>query len=148
MALEAGRRLQRIYPGLHVVGTEAPPFRDPSPEEHEALLSSIRESAPDLLFVAFGQPKGEFWLSENLDALGVPVGVQVGASLDFIAGRVPRAPFLLQKIGLEWAYRMWREPSRLAPRYARNAGFILKMMARDAMRAASPRSPRGPGASP
>lgn len=141
VAEEAGRRLEALYPGLRVVGAESPPFREPSAEEHEASLSRIRESGADLLFVAFGQPKGEFWLSENLASTGVPVGVQVGASLDFVAGRVPRAPRWLQRAGLEWAYRTWREPSRLAPRYARNAAFLLRMLARDARRALAPPSP-------
>lgn len=145
VAQEAGRRLEQLYPGLRIVGTEAPPFRDLSAEEHEGLLGRIRDSGPDLLFVAFGQPKGEFWLAENLDALGIPVGVQVGASLDFVAGRVPRAPRVLQKIGFEWAYRMWREPARLAPRYARNAAFILKMLARDARLALGRNAPRSTG---
>ena len=136
VAQEAARRLESLYPGLRIVGAEAPPFRPLSAEEHEALLGRIRLAVPDLLFVAFGQPKGEFWLAENLPALGDVVGVQVGASLDFVAGRVLRAPRLVQRIGMEWAYRMWREPSRLAPRYAQNAAFILKRLAGDAARLA------------
>jgi N-acetylglucosaminyldiphosphoundecaprenol N-acetyl-beta-D-mannosaminyltransferase len=141
VAEAAGRRLEILYPGLRIVGIEAPPFRAPTPGEHEALLHRIRRAAPDLLFVAFGQPKGEYWLSENLPALGDVVGVQVGASLDFVAGRIPRAPRLVQKIGMEWGYRMWREPSRLAPRYARNAAFILRSLARDARHAGKAPSP-------
>src|SRR5262249_59669733 len=66
--------------------------------------------------------------------LRVPVCVQIGASLDFVAGRVRRAPRHLQRLGLEWAYRMWLEPARLAPRYARNALFLLSMVARDLIR--------------
>ena len=135
VAEAAGRRLEELYPGLRIVGAEAPPFRPLSPDEHEALLARIRLAAPHFLFVAFGQPKGEFWLSDNLPTLGDVVGVQVGASLDFVAGRVPRAPRLVQRMGMEWAYRMWREPSRLAPRYARNAAFILRMLTRDARHA-------------
>jgi N-acetylglucosaminyldiphosphoundecaprenol N-acetyl-beta-D-mannosaminyltransferase len=131
VAVEAAEALSRRFPGLRIVGTEAPAIREVSAEEHDALLERIRAARPDLLFVAFGQPKGEFWIAQHLQSLGVPVCVQVGASLDFVAGRVSRAPRQLQKLGLEWAYRMWLEPARLAPRYARNAWFLLGMIARD-----------------
>ncbi len=126
VAEEAARRLVARYPGLQIVGTECPPFREPTPEEEEALVDRIRAARPDLLFVAFGQPKGERWIVRHLDRLGVPVSVQVGASLDFAAGRVRRAPRWMQKTGLEWAFRLWLEPRRLAGRYARNAWFILR----------------------
>ena len=91
VAEQAAQRLVERYPGLQIVGTECPPFREPTPDEEEALLDRIRRAAPDLLFVAFGQPKGERWIIRHLEGLGVPVSVQVGASLDFAAGRVRRA---------------------------------------------------------
>jgi N-acetylglucosaminyldiphosphoundecaprenol N-acetyl-beta-D-mannosaminyltransferase len=134
----AAQNLCRRYPGLQVVGVEAPPFRDLSADEEAALLARIRAARPDMLFVAFGQPKGEVWLARNHQALGVPVCVQVGATLDFIAGRVPRAPRFLQRVGLEWAYRLYQEPGRLFTRYARNAAFLLRMFARDAVLGTSP----------
>ena len=81
-----------------------------------------------MLFVAFGQPKGELWLAENVQALGVPACVQIGGSLDFLAGRVRRAPPWVQGLGLEWVYRIYREPERLASRYVRDAYFALKML--------------------
>jgi N-acetylglucosaminyldiphosphoundecaprenol N-acetyl-beta-D-mannosaminyltransferase len=143
VAEEAAEALCRRFPGLRIVGTEAPPFHEPTAEEHDELLGRIRAARPDLLFVAFGQPKGERWIARHSQALGVPVCVQVGASLDFVAGRVPRAPRRLQKLGLEWAYRMWLEPSRLAPRYARNARFLLGMIARDLAQGVGDRLPGG-----
>jgi N-acetylglucosaminyldiphosphoundecaprenol N-acetyl-beta-D-mannosaminyltransferase len=153
VADEAAEVLRRRYPDLQIAGTASPPFREISAEEHAALLDQIRAARPDLLFVAFGQPKGEFWIARHLQSLGVPVCVQIGASLDFIAGRVRRAPRQLQNLGLEWAYRMWLEPFRLGPRYARNAWFLLSMVARDLMqgigesvsgpRAPSPAAPAG-----
>jgi N-acetylglucosaminyldiphosphoundecaprenol N-acetyl-beta-D-mannosaminyltransferase len=136
VAVEAAERLVERYPGLLIVGVECPPFRQPTPEEEKALFDRIRQARPDLLLVAFGQPKGERWIARHLDELGVPVSIQVGASLDFAAGRIRRAPRWMQKSGLEWAYRLWLEPRRLAGRYARNAWFIGRMMAR------SHRSPR------
>jgi N-acetylglucosaminyldiphosphoundecaprenol N-acetyl-beta-D-mannosaminyltransferase len=131
VAERAAEVLSQHDPDLCIVGTESPPFRALSAGEHTALLDRIRAARPDLLFVAFGQPKGEFWIAEHFLALGIPVCVQVGASLDFVAGRVRRAPRRLQNLGLEWAFRMWLEPSRLAPRYARNAWFIVNMVTRD-----------------
>ena len=80
--------------------------------------------------MAFGQPKGERWIIRHLEGLGVPVSVQVGASLDFAAGRVRRAPRWMQKSGLEWVFRLSLEPQRLAGRYARNAWFIFRRMIR------------------
>ncbi len=98
---EASRRLTERYPGLRIVGTECPPHRGMSADEEAALLERIRQARPDLLFVAFGQPKGERWIMRHLDTLGVPVCVQVGASLEFAAGRVRRAPLWMQKTGFE-----------------------------------------------
>ena len=87
----------------------------------------LREWA--LLLVAFGQPKGERWIDANYRSLGVPVCVQVGASLDFAAGRVRRAPRWLQRSGLEWAYRLALEPRRLFGRYFQNGMFLLGRLA-------------------
>jgi N-acetylglucosaminyldiphosphoundecaprenol N-acetyl-beta-D-mannosaminyltransferase len=115
------------------VGTLAPPFRQLSPGEQEEVITRVRKARPDLLFAALGQPKGELWLYENVQALGVPVCAQIGASLDFAAGRVPRAPRLVQQVGLEWVYRLYREPRRLFLRYVRNALFISRMLALDAI---------------
>ena len=133
VAEEAARRLRDRYPGLRVVGTECPPFREPTPEEESALIDRIRAAKADILFVAFGQPKGERWIVRHLSRLEVPVSVQVGASLDFAALRVRRAPRWMQKTGLEWAFRLGLEPRRLFVRYARNAWFIARMVSRDLM---------------
>ena len=131
VAEQAAARLVERYPGLLIAGTECPPFRELSAGEHAALLDRIRAARPDILFVAFGQPKGELWLLENFEALGVPLGVQIGASIDFAAGRFRRAPVWVQKMGMEWAYRTLQEPRRLLPRYARNAAFIGGQVARE-----------------
>jgi N-acetylglucosaminyldiphosphoundecaprenol N-acetyl-beta-D-mannosaminyltransferase len=133
VADEAAEALHRCFPDLQIAGTASPPFRELNTEEHAELLDRVRAARPDLLFVAFGQPKGELWIARHFQSLSIPVCVQIGASLDFVAGRVRRAPLHLQRLGLEWAYRMWLEPSRLAPRYARNALFLLSMVARDLM---------------
>ncbi len=126
----AAEVLRERYPGIAIVGVEAPEIGK-SPEEEEALIGRIRAARPDILFAALGQPKGERWIAANREALGVPVSVQVGASIDFVAGRLRRAPRWMQKTGLEWVFRMAQEPRRLAPRYARTILFLSRMLGRD-----------------
>ncbi|QDV39627.1 WecB/TagA/CpsF family glycosyltransferase [Tautonia plasticadhaerens] len=144
VAEQASRTLARLYPGLTVAGVCCPPFRPLADDERAALVSEIRDARPDLLFVAFGQPKGERWIREHLEELGVPVCVQVGASLEFVAGRVRRAPRWVQRIGLEWAWRIGTDPARLAPRYARNAAFLLRKALADFRRGRAPEPDPGP----
>jgi N-acetylglucosaminyldiphosphoundecaprenol N-acetyl-beta-D-mannosaminyltransferase len=134
VAEEAAQQLQVCYPELQVVGTDCPPYRELTTEEQTELIARIRSVRPDLLIVAYTMPKGERWLAANLAALGVPVAVNVGAAIDFAAGRVHRAPRWMQAAGLEWAFRLALEPRRLFARYARNAWFILRMVVRDLAR--------------
>ncbi|MEL6896435.1 MAG: WecB/TagA/CpsF family glycosyltransferase, partial [Planctomycetota bacterium] len=124
-------RLTELYPGLQVAGVEAPPFRELTPQEQEEQDDRIRKSGADILLVAFGQPKGERWISQHHQRLGVPVSMQVGASFDFVANRARRAPKWIQRIGMEWAHRMMSDPARLLPRYAANAKFLCIAMWRD-----------------
>ena len=131
VAEQAAENLQRRYAGLSIAGIEAPELGRLSPEEEKRLIARIRQSRADLLLVALGQPKGELWLAEHCEQLGVPVGVQLGASLDFVAGRVRRAPRWMQRTGLEWCYRIWREPRRMVPRYWQDACFLLRMLGHD-----------------
>lgn len=137
-ASEAAERLQQRSPGLVVAGVECPPFRPLTESEEGELIARIRDSRADLLFVAFGQPKGERWIRKNLDRLGVPACVQVGASFEFVAGKVRRAPRWVQRIGMEWAWRIGTDPVRLGPRYARNAAFLLRMALGDLRRGPGP----------
>lgn len=123
--------LCELYPGLDVAGVHSPPYKKLSPDEHEHQLAQIRAARPDILLVAFGQPKGEKWIRENAAAIGVPVSIQVGASFDFAAGRVKRAPLWAQRLGLEWAHRMMSDPMRLVPRYYRNAMFLATTLVRE-----------------
>ena len=126
VAAEAARRLCDRYPGLTVVGIEVPPFRHLSPAEEAGLFARVRAAKPDLLIGAFSQPFGEKWLAANVSKLGVPACVQLGASLDFVAGRVKRCPPLVARLGLEWAFRFAVEPLRLGGRYFRNGWFLLR----------------------
>ncbi|MDZ4852254.1 MAG: WecB/TagA/CpsF family glycosyltransferase [Pirellulaceae bacterium] len=135
VALEAASRLKEIYPNVKIVGAECPPFRRTTVAEHERLCQRIRDAKPDILLVAFGQPKGEFWIDENYQDLGVPLSIQLGASFDFITGKAKRAPVWMQKFGLEWLYRTLRDPRRLLPRYSKNAWFLCKTIRNEILEA-------------
>lgn len=81
--------------------------------ENNQVLQIINTAQPDILFVAFGMGKQEKWISENLSKLpSVKIAMGVGGSFDYISGKVPRAPLLMRKIGLEWLYRLWQQPTR------------------------------------
>jgi N-acetylglucosaminyldiphosphoundecaprenol N-acetyl-beta-D-mannosaminyltransferase len=143
VAAQAGRRLCARYPGLQVVGTECPSLEQLSAQEEVALIARIRAAKPDILLVAFGQPKGERWIHRHVDELSVPVSIQVGASLDFAAGMIRRAPRWMQKTGLEWTFRVALEPRRLFWRYVSDAWFLARIFARHLRRPASERGTLG-----
>jgi N-acetylglucosaminyldiphosphoundecaprenol N-acetyl-beta-D-mannosaminyltransferase len=109
VAEAAGRRLQELAPGLQIAGTYA---GSPAPAEKEAILERIRVAQADVLCVAYGAPGQELWIARNLARLPVAVAIGVGGAYDFISGRQRRAPQIMQRAGLEWAYRLYREPWR------------------------------------
>lgn len=127
----AAETLKRFFPELKIAGTYSPPFRQLSPEEHQQMLARIRDAGTDILLVAFGQPKGELWIYDNLEQLGVPLSIQLGASFDFLAGTAKRAPKFWQVIGCEWLYRAFSDPKRLLPRYGKNISFLARLMFQD-----------------
>ena len=129
VAEAAAKTLAERYSGLKIAGVHSPPFRPLSDQENDAMVAAIRDSNADILFVAFGQPKGEKWIDSNLKQLGVPVCVQIGASFDFVAGGVSRAPRWIQAAGMEWLYRLAQEPKRLFGRYFSNGLFLLRALA-------------------
>ena len=120
--------LVKRYPKLQIAGVQSPPYRKQSEAEQQAQQDAIISSQADILLVAFGQPKGERWIHQHYEKLGVPVSIQVGATFDFVAGTAKRAPKLWQQFGLEWAYRMMSDPGRLVPRYMSNAWFLSLAM--------------------
>lgn len=124
----------KIAPGIQVVGSFAPPFREQSEEEVEAVISDIRAAKPDLLWVGIGMPKQELWMYRVRDKLPGVALLGVGASFDFIAGRVAQAPAILQKYGLEWAFRLSQEPRRLWRRYLWNNPAYLVLCAGQVLR--------------
>lgn len=132
VAEAAARRLADAYPGVQVCGSFSPvPADYPFPKNVEsAIVERIREAKPDILLVAFGSPKQDLWIHDHLQSLDVPVAVGVGACLDFLAGRVHRAPAFLQRFGLEWLYRLLQEPRRLWRRYLLDdLPFLVEILA-------------------
>ena len=123
--------LVRRYPGLNVAGIDCPPYGfEIVSNENEKVLQRIRTAAPDLLFVALGTPKQEYWTAHNLSELKVAVAIPVGAAFEMIAGLVPRAPRWLQSIGMEWLFRLVLEPRRLWRRYLIGNPRFIRLLAR------------------
>jgi N-acetylglucosaminyldiphosphoundecaprenol N-acetyl-beta-D-mannosaminyltransferase len=116
----AGQRLTERHPGLRVVGTYSPPIGPLKRRENDRILRMIRDAAPDFVFVALGAPRQDEWIQAHLDELNVPVAMGVGCVFDLLAGVSRRAPTWMQATGLEWAYRLGREPRRLWRRYIVN----------------------------
>jgi N-acetylglucosaminyldiphosphoundecaprenol N-acetyl-beta-D-mannosaminyltransferase len=108
------------FPGLQIVGIYEPPFRPLLPEESEQLAVQVRAAKPDIIWVGLSTPKQEKFMAEYIERLDTTLMIGVGAAFDFHSGRVPQAPRWMQRSGLEWFYRLCREPRRLAGRYLRN----------------------------
>lgn len=148
VAARAAQRLAREIPGLVVAGARDGYF--PADDE-AAVAAEVRAARADVLLVALGNPRQEFWLDRHLAATGARLGVGVGAFLDFAAGRVPRAPAWMSALGIEWVYRLAQEPGRLWRRYVLgNPRFVARVArervsrgARRKDRAASVRSSAG-----
>jgi N-acetylglucosaminyldiphosphoundecaprenol N-acetyl-beta-D-mannosaminyltransferase len=115
---KAVANLRVQYPGLIIAGHYAPPFKPLLDMDHKEIARRIREAKPDFLFVSFGCPKAEKWFGMHYRSLGVPVGIGLGATIDFLAGQVKRAPHWMRRTGTEWIFRMVQEPRRLLRRYA------------------------------
>ncbi|HVV17409.1 MAG TPA: WecB/TagA/CpsF family glycosyltransferase [Polyangia bacterium] len=110
--------LRERHPGLTICGTASPMIDlKADPETRRAIGRQIAETRPDLVLVCFGAPKQEIFCDDNRDILTPAVMVCVGAGIDFVAGTARRAPAWISKLGMEWAYRLAREPRRLAGRY-------------------------------
>jgi len=117
--------LRQRYPGVKIVGGYSPPFRALTDEETDRLIDDINGCGADVVWVGIGQPKQEKWMADFRDRLDPPVLIGVGAAFDFHAGLVPQAPDWMQRMGLEWLYRLAHEPRRLWRRYLRyNPRFI------------------------
>ncbi len=119
--------LRRQFPDIQIVGAYSPPFRPLTGAEERDIKQMIEDARPDLLWVALGGPKQEFWMAKQLGALRVPVMLGVGAAFDFHSGNRPWAPPVIRKLGLEWAYRMVTGERRV---FIRNAKCVPRMAIR------------------
>jgi N-acetylglucosaminyldiphosphoundecaprenol N-acetyl-beta-D-mannosaminyltransferase len=122
--------LRQRFPGIKIVGGYSPPHRPLTGEERNVVLGEINSSHADVVWVGIGVPKQEKWMAEMRENLDAPVLIGVGAAFDFHAGLIPQAPAYIQDAGLEWAYRLAREPRRLWRRYLRYNPRFLGAFAR------------------
>jgi N-acetylglucosaminyldiphosphoundecaprenol N-acetyl-beta-D-mannosaminyltransferase len=119
--LEAAvKNVREKHPDLKIAGHYSPPYAPLLEMDHEDICRRINETKPDICLVAFGCPKQEKWSWMNRGRLDVPMSVGVGATIDFLAGNIKRAPKWIGLIGMEWFYRMLQEPKRLVKRYAKD----------------------------
>jgi N-acetylglucosaminyldiphosphoundecaprenol N-acetyl-beta-D-mannosaminyltransferase len=130
---QAVARLRQRYPDLDLAGWENGYFDDGA---IPAVCERIRRSGADMLFVAMSSPRKELFLDEYGPNLGVPFAMGVGGAIDVVAGRTRRAPAALQRLGLEWFYRLAQEPRRLAPRYVPTNGRFAGLLGRELLRQA------------
>jgi N-acetylglucosaminyldiphosphoundecaprenol N-acetyl-beta-D-mannosaminyltransferase len=126
IAETARENLQNTYPAIQIVETHA---GTPRAEDENEIIKKINSSEPDLLFVAYGAPKQEFWIHRNLKKLKtVKVAIGVGGAFDFIAGKRKRAPQWMQKTGTEWLFRLIQQPSRIKRIYKATIKFPLTIL--------------------
>lgn len=104
------------HPGLNVVGTVSPPFGVWPEEDNRRLVQAVKDSGAKLLWLGVSAPKQEVWAYEHVAELGIPVAC-VGAAFNFNSGLAKRAPHIMQRAGIEWMYRLWREPDLMWRRY-------------------------------
>jgi N-acetylglucosaminyldiphosphoundecaprenol N-acetyl-beta-D-mannosaminyltransferase len=109
VAETAKQNLERQYPGIKIVGTHDGYFNQ---QDEQRVIEEINKTNPDILFVCLGMSKQEKWIYHNRDKLNTKVCMGIGGSLDVFAGKVKRAPEIYQKLGLEWFYRLMKEPWR------------------------------------
>jgi N-acetylglucosaminyldiphosphoundecaprenol N-acetyl-beta-D-mannosaminyltransferase len=144
VADRAAKLLELKYPGVRIVGTYAPFHGELAQMDHSEILNRIHEAKPEILLVAFGNPKQEKWIWMHRKRLGVPVAMGVGASFDILVGDQKRAPRWIQRIGMEWMMRCMQEPSRLGPRYFRDFTALAQRLPLAMLAKWSQRTHRGP----
>lgn len=129
VADRAAQMLIAKNPGLKIVGTYSPPFGfEKNEEELNRIAKIVKHAMPDILAVSLGSPKGEKFIYKHLEEYAVPLGISIGATIDFEAGNVKRAPKWMADHGLEWLFRITQDPKRLAKRYWNDAISIIPII--------------------
>lgn len=129
VAKKAADNLRYKYKDLDIVGTYSPPFGFENNEfELNKIIKMINETKPDILAVGLGAPKQEKFIWKYKNKLNVPISLAIGASIDFEAGNIKRCPEWMQKNGLEWFYRLVKEPKRMFKRYLVDDLKIIKII--------------------
>ncbi len=119
------------YPGLQIVGAIAPPYGDVESWDNASFVEAIQEASPHVVLSAMGFPKQDLWIQRYLQPSVPALAIGVGASLDFLAGKQVRAPIWMQRSGLEWCWRMAKDPGRLVKRYAGDLWALCCLLARE-----------------
>lgn len=122
------------FPGVEIAGSHSPPFGEWPENEFDLITEKIRKSGANLIWVGLGCPKQEHWIASHKDKLPPGVYFGIGAAFAFHAGEVRQAPPLIQRFGLEWAYRVAMEPRRLFRRYFTYNSLFLYHLVRDRIR--------------
>lgn len=129
VALKAAENLKIKYNGLNIVGTYSPSYGfENNEKEIRYIINLINEKKPDILAVGLGSPKQEKFIYKYKAKIEVPISLAIGASIDFEAGEISRAPKFMQNVGLEWFYRFLKEPKRMFKRYFIDDMQILKIV--------------------
>lgn len=129
VADRAAKNLIKKYPKLKIVGTYSPEYGfEKDKKKVKEVVALVREARPDILIMALGTPKQEKFIYQNRKELNVPLSLGLGASLDFEAGNVKRAPKWMSEAGLEWLYRIFQEPRRMFKRYFIDAVKIVPII--------------------
>lgn len=121
--------MEEKHPGVKIVGTFVPPFRDVfSKEENQQMIEAINAVKPDILLVSLTAPKQDIWIAENIANLDTHVAIGIGGAFEVAAGMIKRAPLWMQKSGLEWLYRFLQEPKRMFRRYFVEAPVFIPLV--------------------
>lgn len=132
-AEELKRSIEKKYPGVRIVGCYTPPFRPPNENEEKKLLNILSKKKPDIMWIGLSTPKQELFMYKYINKIPVRLMIGVGAAFDIHTGYISSAPKWMQKMALEWVFRIIQEPKRLSSRYLKNNprfifSFLLQEM--------------------
>lgn len=129
VAERVAEKLKEKYPSLIVAGIASPVYGfEKDAKQTDEYVQLIRAAKPDVLALALGTPKSEKFAYHHKEEMGVPVILNIGATFDFLAGRIRRAPLWMSKCGLEWLYRVSQDPRRLIKRYWKDIKMVIPLM--------------------